>query len=48
MYLIENGIDKGPYLIADVCLNDRYTLSLENGTKVENGEEIDAEKLKSV
>lgn len=40
MYLMDGGSRAGPYEVTSVTLG-RYTLGLENGNAVRNGEEID-------
>lgn len=46
MYLLSGGSREGPYFIASVT-SGRYTLSLENGEAVRNGEEIDTDYLEA-
>jgi hypothetical protein len=45
VYLLSGGSWEGPYVIASVN-SGRYTLSLENGEAVRNGEEFDKASLK--
>jgi hypothetical protein len=44
VHLIVDGSRQGPYVVASV-VSGKYTLSLENGDPVRNGEEIDADYL---
>lgn len=46
MYLLNGGSREGPYVIASVTLG-KYTLSLENGEAVRNGEEINIDYLEA-
>lgn len=47
MYLMSGGLRSGPYVIASVS-SGKYTLCLENGQMVRNGEEIDNNYLEAV
>jgi hypothetical protein len=44
VYLLNGGSREGPYVVASVT-SGKYTLSLENGKAVRNGEEIDIDYL---
>ena len=46
MYLLSGGARGGPYVIASVN-SRKYTLSLENGEAVRNGEEIEVDYLEA-
>ncbi|KAK7946895.1 uncharacterized protein PG986_011216, partial [Apiospora aurea] len=47
VYLVITGSREGPYLIASVLSTGNFTLCLENGKSVRNGEEIDAGYVES-
>jgi hypothetical protein len=48
VYLLNNeGSREGPYLVASVSSARKYTLSLEDGTAVKNGEEIDIDYVEA-
>jgi hypothetical protein len=46
VYLLNGGSREGPYVIASVA-SGKYTLSLEDGKAVRNGEEINVEYLET-
>jgi len=46
VYLLNGGSREGPYVIASVA-SGKYTLSLENGEAVRNGEEISIDYLEA-
>ncbi|KAE8442779.1 hypothetical protein EG329_002867 [Mollisiaceae sp. DMI_Dod_QoI] len=46
VYLLNGESREGPYVIASVT-SGKYTLSLENGKAVKNGEEIDIDYLEA-
>jgi hypothetical protein len=46
VYLLNGGSREGPYVIASVT-SGKYTLSLENGEAVRNGEEINIDYLEA-
>ncbi|KAG4426846.1 hypothetical protein IFR04_000277 [Cadophora malorum] len=46
VYLLSGGARGGPYVIASVN-SRKYTLSLENGEAVRNGEEIEVDYLEA-
>jgi len=48
VYLLNSGGSReGPYVIASVPSAGRYTLSVENGEAVKNGEEIKTDCLEA-
>ena len=50
MYLLNSiggSREGGPFVIASVPSAGLYTLSLENGQAVKNGEEVEEEKLEA-
>jgi len=46
--LTSGGAREGPYVIASIPSAGKCTLSLENGRAVENGEEIDIDRVEAV
>lgn len=49
MYLLNaDGTREGPFIIASVPSAGRYTVSLENGEAVKNGEEVKTDCLEAV
>jgi len=50
VYLLTSGgrSREGPYIIAFVLTAKKYTLSLENGQAVNNGDEIEEKYLEAV
>ncbi|KAI9764952.1 MAG: hypothetical protein M1840_007977 [Geoglossum simile] len=47
VYLLNGGSREGPYVIASFSSDGKYTLSLENGKAIGNGQEISTDYLEA-